>query len=59
MKKAIKGIKVIIRGKINSKERTRQAVIQEGIIPLQSFNKNVTYALAHARLKTGVFGIKV
>jgi hypothetical protein len=58
-KKAIRGIKINIKGKINAADRTRLKTIQEGIIPIQSFNKNVTYALAHARVKTGAFGIKV
>jgi ribosomal protein S3 len=48
-----------IKGKINAKDRSRLKVLQEGIIPIQSFNKNVRYALAYARAQTGVFGIKV
>jgi ribosomal protein S3 len=58
-KKAIRGIKISIKGKINATDRTRVKIIQEGIIPIQSFNKHVTYGIAHARVKTGAFGIKV
>lgn len=58
-KKAIRGVKIIVSGKINAANRARQAVLQDGIIPTQSFNKNVNYSLAHARLQTGAFGIKV
>jgi ribosomal protein S3 len=58
-KKTIQGIKLSIKGKINSKDRTNTKIIQEGIIPNQTFSKNVSYAIAHAPARTGSFGIKV
>jgi ribosomal protein S3 len=51
--------KIIIHGKINAATRTKVFFIKHRDVPVQRFNKRLTFALSQARARTGTFGIKV
>lgn len=55
----IKGIKFIIHGKLQGKPRASFSCIQEGIIPIQSFNKNVSFSKQHVYTLMGAFGLRI
>jgi hypothetical protein len=51
--------RIAIIGKLNGANRTKLFVIKRGAIPIQRFNKRMTYGLSQAQARTGTFGIKV
>lgn len=55
----IKGIKIVIKGRINKSKRTKNYFIQLGSIPLQTLNSHINYSQTISYTKTGTFGIKV
>ena len=55
----IKGIKFIINGKLQGKPRASFSCIQEGTIPIQSFNKNISFSKLHAYTLFGAFGLRI
>jgi hypothetical protein len=55
----IQGIKFIIHGKLQGKPRASFSCIQEGMIPIQSFNKNVCFSKLHAYTLMGAFGLRI
>lgn len=57
--KAINGIKFAISGKLQGKPRATFSCIQEGSIPVQSFNADIDFAKTHAYTLLGAFGLKI
>lgn len=59
MASSAKGVKIIVSGRLNGAEIARDEKFQDGSIPLSNFNKDIDYAVYHARTTYGVIGIKV
>lgn len=55
----IKGIKLMIKGRINGAARARSIIIQFGSLPLQSFDAKIDYSQSTAFTPNGTFGVKV
>ena len=55
----IKGIKLVIKGRINGAARARSIILQFGKLPLQSFNAKIDYSQSTAYTPNGTFGVKV
>lgn len=55
----IKGIKFILSGKLKGKARSNHYNLILGKIPIQSLNKQIEFAKAHAFTVYGVFGLKL
>lgn len=55
----IKGIKIVIKGRLNGKPRSNKTLIRIGMIPLQSLNNKIDYSETVAYTKNGTLGIKV
>ncbi len=55
----IKGIKIIIKGRLNGKPRSNNQIIQIGQVPLQTLDNKVDYFESTAFTLLGSFGIKV
>ena len=56
----INGVKIIINGRLRGKPIASSLLIQLGIIPTQTINKNIEFAKGHTfTQKFGVFGFKV
>jgi hypothetical protein len=56
---SIKGIKLVIKGRINGAARARSIILQFGKLPLQSFNAKIDYSQSTAYTPNGTFGVKV
>merc|ERR1712150_448295 len=52
----IKGLKILIRGRINGNRRKKKRIITVGKIPLQSFSKKIDYSYATSYSNYGTFG---
>lgn len=57
--KEIKGVKVMIKGRLDGSEMARVQWLKQGRIPLQTLRANLDYALAEAHTTYGIIGIKV
>lgn len=57
--KNVKGIKILISGRLNGAEIARNEKFQDGSIPLSRFNFDIDYAVYHAKTTYGTIGIKV
>ncbi len=57
LKSEIKGLKLLIKGRIRGKMRASLKYLQEGQIPAQSFNKTVTVSKQHVCTLYGVYGL--
>ncbi len=57
--KEVKGVKVMISGRLDGSEMARVEWLKRGQIPLQTLRANVDYALVEAHTTYGVIGIKV
>jgi len=55
----IHGIKFVINGKLQGKTRATFSLVQEGSVPIQSFNKNVDFAKGHTYTSLGAFGLRI
>ena len=55
----IKGIKIIIKGRLNGVPRSKSKLFQVGQLPLQTFNSNINYDNSIAYTSDGTIGIKV
>ena len=55
----IKGVKVIIRGRLNGVPRAKQKIIVIGEVPAQSISAKLDYSQATAHSSNGSYGIKV
>lgn len=56
---AINGIKILIKGRLNKRRRTKTFIIQQGQIALQTLQIPLDYCQTHAVTLYGTFGIKV
>ena len=54
-----KGIKIIIKGKLNGSLRAKKKLILIGKIPIRTLNKKIYYAEKTAYTKNGTFGVKI
>ena len=55
----VKGVRIIISGRLGGADMSRREQIKKGRIPLQTFRANIDFAHAEAQLPYGVIGIKV
>ena len=55
----IKGIKIIIKGRLNGVPRSKSKLLQVGYLPLQTFNATINYDNSTAYTSDGTIGIKV
>lgn len=58
MRSGIKGIKVMVSGRLDGAEIARSESYHEGSIPLQTLRADIEYGLAEAHTTFGVIGIK-
>lgn len=59
MDREVKGIKILVSGRLNGAEMARREFVREGRIPLQTFRADVDYREGRANLPYGVIGVKV
>lgn len=55
----VKGVKVMLSGRLDGAEMSRVEWLKKGRIPLQTLRANVDYALVEAHTTYGIIGIKV
>lgn len=55
----IKGIKILIKGRLNNAARSRNQYIKLGTIPLITKNRNIDYSESTAFTPNGTIGIKI
>jgi hypothetical protein len=55
----LKGIKLVINGKLKGKPRSSNYIYTAGSVPVQTINYNIDYAKTHAFTIYGVFGLKL
>ncbi len=58
MRSGIKGVKVLVSGRLDGAEIARGESYHEGSIPLQTLRADIEYGLAEAHTTFGVIGIK-
>ena len=58
-KKKIIGLKIQIKGRINSSLRSKKRILQLGKTPLSTYKIKVKYSFGHVIHKDGAFGVKV
>lgn len=58
-KGGVKGIKIVVAGRLGGAEMARREVYKEGRIPLHTLRANIDYGLATAYTTFGCIGIKV
>ena len=58
MRNGIKGIKVMVSGRLDGAEIARSESYHDGSIPLQTLRADIDYGLAEAHTTFGVIGIK-
>ena len=58
MRSGIKGVKVMVSGRLDGAEIARSEHYHEGSIPLQTLRADIEYGLAEAHTTFGVIGIK-
>jgi hypothetical protein len=57
--KGINGAKFVIHGRLQGKPRASNNIVLVGSVPIQTFQKNIDYALSHTYTKLGAFGMKL
>ena len=55
----IKGVKMIVRGRLNGAPRAKQKIITIGDVPAQSISAKLDYSQATTHNSNGSYGIKV
>ena len=55
----VKGVKMIVRGRLNGAPRAKQKIIIIGDVPVQSISTKLDYSQATAHNSNGSYGIKV
>ena len=53
------GYKIVLTGRINSKNKTRSIYITKQQITLQIFSTKMNFAYAQAKARIGTFGLKI
>ena len=59
MRLGIKGVKIMVSGRLDGAEIARSEQYHEGSIPLQTLRANIDYGFSEAHTTFGVIGIKV
>jgi small subunit ribosomal protein S3 len=59
MRSGVKGIKVMVAGRLGGAEIARTEWAKEGRIPLHTFRANIDYGVAEAYTVFGIIGVKV
>ena len=59
MRLGVKGIKIMVSGRLDGAEIARSEQYHEGSIPLQTLRADIDYGLAEAHTTFGIIGIKV
>jgi small subunit ribosomal protein S3 len=57
--RGVKGVRIVVAGRLNGAEMARREEVKDGSIPLQTFRADVDYAMERANLPYGVIGVKV
>jgi len=55
----VKGVRILLSGRLGGAEMSRKEQIKKGRIPLQTFRADIDYSKEIAKLPYGVIGIKV
>jgi len=55
----VKGVKVIVSGRVNGAPRARSKIIVAGDVPTHSLDRDIDYVQETAFTKNGTFGIKI
>lgn len=55
---SVKGIKVLLKGKINNSLRTRKYILNSGVINQQSFSSLLDYSQAESFSLSGIFMLR-
>jgi hypothetical protein len=55
----IRGIKLLINGKLRGKTRSSSSCVQAGSIPIQSLDKKLSFAKIHVYTLYGIFGFRI
>ncbi len=55
----VKGVRILLSGRLGGAEMSRKEQLKKGRIPLQTFRADIDYSHEEARLPYGVIGIKV
>ena len=58
MRSGIKGVKVMVSGRLDGAEIARSEGYHEGSIPLQTLRADIDYGFAEAHTTFGVIGVK-
>lgn len=59
LRSGVKGIKIIITGRLGGAEKARQESISMGVVPLNTLKADIDYACEEAHTTYGVLGVKV
>ena len=59
MRLGVKGVKVMVSGRLDGAEIARSEQYHEGSIPLQTLRADIEYGVAEALTTFGIIGIKV
>ena len=55
----VRGVKIIVKGRLNGVPRAKHKIISVGDVPVQSLNVKMDYAQTAAHNSNGSYGIKV
>mmetsp|Transcript_196 Transcript_196/g.469 ORF Transcript_196/g.469 Transcript_196/m.469 type:complete len:318 (+) Transcript_196:1073-2026(+) len=55
----VKGIKIVIKGRINGRPRAKKRLIEIGQVPIQTLKSKIDYSESTSYTPNGTFGIKV
>ncbi|MGE9276857.1 MAG: 30S ribosomal protein S3 [Candidatus Phytoplasma pruni] len=58
-KTGVKGVKIIISGRLGGAEIARQETLSKGLVPLHTLRADIDYAFEEAHTTYGVLGVKV
>jgi small subunit ribosomal protein S3 len=59
MRDGAKGVKVMIKGRLNGSEIARSEMLAEGLIPLHTLRANIDFSRGAAQMAYGKIGVKV
>nr|ABM55288.1 ribosomal protein S3 [Candidatus Phytoplasma fraxini] len=59
LRSGVKGIKIIITGRLGGAEKARQESVAMGVVPLNTLRADIDYAFEEAHTTYGVLGVKV
>ena len=54
----VKGIKIIVKGRLNGVPRAKHKIISVGDVPVQSINEELDYSQTTVHNSSGSYGIK-